>query len=62
VRLAALGLAAYCYLQPGFAFADDAAKLAVGTWKLTSWLIQVVGEQQATGPLGPNPSLRPREA
>lgn len=58
VRPAALGLAAYCYLQPGFAFADDAARLAIGTWKLTSWLIQVVGEQQATEPLEPNPRAR----
>ena len=58
VRLVALGLAAYCYLQPAFGFADDAAKLVVGTWRLTSWLIQVVGEQQVTEPLGPNPRGR----
>ena len=58
VRLVALGLAAFCYFQPGFAFADDAAKLMVGTWKLTSWVIQVVGEQQATEPMGGNPKGR----
>jgi hypothetical protein len=35
-RFFALALAAYCYLQPGFALAQDAAKL-VGTWQVTGF-------------------------
>ena len=58
VRMVALAFAAYCCLQPGFARADDTAKQLVGSWKLSSWVIQVIGEQQATEPLGPNPKGR----
>jgi hypothetical protein len=58
VRLVALAFSAYCYLQPSFARADDAAKQLVGSWKLSSWVIQVIGEQQATEPFGPNPKGR----
>jgi len=55
VRLVALALAAY--LLPGFAFADDAAKLLVGSWKLNAWTIQIIGGD-ATEPFGPNPKGR----
>lgn len=57
VRLVVFALAACCYLQPGFALADDTAKQLVGSWKLTSWVIQIVGGE-ATEPLGPNPKGR----
>ena len=50
LRLIAFALAAYCYLQSGFAMADEAAKQLVGSWRLTSWVIQVVGGE-ATEPL-----------
>jgi hypothetical protein len=43
LRLIAFALAAYCYLQSGFGMADEAAKQLVGSWRLTSWVIQVVG-------------------
>ena len=57
MRLIAYALAAYCYLQSGFAMADEAAKQLVGSWRLTSWVIQVVGGE-ATEPFGPNPKGR----
>ena len=56
-RLVAFALAAYCYLQPGSVFAQDAAKQLVGSWKLTSWTIQVI-DGEATQPFGPNPKGR----
>jgi hypothetical protein len=37
--------------------ADEAAKQLVGSWRLTSWVIQVVGGE-ATEPFGPNPKGR----
>jgi hypothetical protein len=41
LRLVALGLATYCYLQAGLALAaeTDTAKQLVGSWKLNSWVI-----------------------
>jgi hypothetical protein len=36
------------------AMADDTAKAPIGTWKLTSWTLQVVGESGAREPFGPN--------
>jgi hypothetical protein len=57
MRFVAFALAAYCYLQPGSAFAQDAAKKLVGSWKLTSWTIQVI-DGEATQPFGPNPKGR----
>ena len=57
VRLVVFALAACCYLQPGFALADDTAKQLVGSWKLRSWVIQIVSGA-ATEPLGPNPKGR----
>ena len=57
LRLIAFALAACCYLQSGLAMADEAAKRLVGSWRLTSWVIQVVGGE-ATEPFGPNPKGR----
>jgi len=57
VRLAAFAVAAYCYVQPVLAFAQDAAKQLAGSWKLTSWTIQVI-DGEATQPFGPNPKGR----
>ena len=57
LRLIAFALAASCYLQPGFAMADEAAKQLVGSWRLTSWVIQVVGGE-TTEPFGHNPKGR----
>jgi hypothetical protein len=56
-RLVALLVAFHCYFQSGLVFADDASKLLVGSWKLTSWTIQIVGGD-ATEPFGPNPKGR----
>src|ERR1700751_3062253 len=57
LRVIAFALAAYCYLQSGFAMADEAAKQLVGSWRLASWTIQIVGGE-ATEPFGPNPKGR----
>ena len=56
LRFLTLALAAYCYVQPGLALAQDAKQL-VGTWKLASWQVQYVGEE-AREPFGPNPKGR----
>ena len=41
------------------AFADDdAAKQVVGTWQLSAWTVQVVGEPGSREPYGPNPKGR----
>jgi hypothetical protein len=57
VRLIVFAVAACCYFQAGFAFADDTAKQLVGSWKLRSWVIQIVGGEAAE-PFGPNPKGR----
>ena len=57
MRLLAFALAAYCYLQPGLAIAEDTARQLAGSWKLNSWTIQVIGGE-ATEPFGPNPKGR----
>src|SRR3954469_228872 len=56
-RLLALLVAVYCFFQSGFVFADAASKQLVGSWKLTSWTIQIVGGD-ASEPFGPNPKGR----
>ena len=56
-RLVALALMAYCCLQSGFARADDIAKQLIGSWKLTSWVIQIIGGE-LTEPFGANPKGR----
>jgi Lipocalin-like domain len=57
VRLIALAVAACCYFQPGLALAQDVAKQISGSWKLTSWTIQVI-DGEAAQPFGPNPKGR----
>ena len=57
VRVLAFALAAYCYLQPGLAAAEDTAKQLAGSWKLNSWTIQIIGGE-VTEPFGPNPKGR----
>jgi Lipocalin-like domain len=56
-RLVAFALAAFCCLQVGPALAQDVAKQLVGSWKLISWTIQIIGGE-ATEPFGPNPKGR----
>ena len=56
-RLVAFALATYCYLQPGLALAQDAAKQLAGSWKLNSWTIQIIGGE-VREPFGPNPKGR----
>jgi Lipocalin-like domain len=56
-RFLALLVAVYFHFQPGLVFADDTSKLLVGSWKLTSWTIQIVGGD-STEPFGPNPKGR----
>jgi len=56
-RLLAIVLAAYCLVQPELARAQDAARQLAGSWKLSSWTIQVIGGE-ATEPFGPNPKGR----
>src|SRR5262245_20743853 len=55
VRLVAFALT--CYFQLGFALADVTAKQLVGSWKLRSWVIQILGGE-AADPFGPNPKGR----
>ena len=48
MRLLALTVAVYCYLQPGLALAEDTARQLAGSWKLNSWTIQIIGASGAT--------------
>jgi Lipocalin-like domain len=57
VRLLAIALTAYCFLQPRLALAEDTARQLAGSWKLTSWTIQVI-DGETTQPFGPNPKGR----
>ena len=57
VRLIAIAVAACCYFQPDLALAQDVAKQLSGSWKLTSWTIQVI-DGEAAQPFGPNPKGR----
>jgi len=57
VRLLALAIAVFFYLQPGLALAEDAARQLAGSWKLKSWTIQIIGGD-VTEPFGPNPKGR----
>ena len=43
MRLLAFAFAAYCYLQPVLALAEDTARRLAGSWKLNSWTIQIIG-------------------
>lgn len=44
-------------LSTPVALADDVAMQLVGTWKLTIWVVQVIGEGSRE-PYGPNPKGR----
>ena len=57
VRLGVLAAVACFYFQPGFALAEDIARQLVGSWKLSSWTIQIIGGA-ATEPFGSNPKGR----
>ena len=57
MRWFALAVAVYCNLAPGLALAQDTARQLVGSWKLISWTIQVIGGD-ATEPFGRNPKGR----
>jgi len=56
-RLVALLVAFCCYFPFGPVFAGGTSKQLVGSWKLISWTIQIVGGD-ATEPFGPNPKGR----
>ncbi len=45
------------HLMPASASAQDVAKQLVGTWKLTSWVVQIIGGE-AIEPYGPDPKGR----
>ena len=57
MRSFALAVAVCCYLGSGLALAQDTAKQLAGSWKLTSWTIQIIGGD-ATEPFGSNPKGR----
>lgn len=54
LRLVAVTLAAYFFLHSAFAVA---AEQLVGSWRLSTWVIQIIGGE-ATEPFGPNPKGR----
>jgi hypothetical protein len=55
--VAAAALAAVM-LHPGVAMADAAPKELIGSWKLTQWVLQVVGSTDSKPPYGDNPKGR----
>ena len=56
-RLGAL-VAAMCFcFQTGLALAEDTARQLAGSWKLSSWTIQIIGGE-ITEPFGPSPKGR----
>jgi hypothetical protein len=57
IRFFALAVAVYFYVAPGLALAQDAAKQLAGSWKLTSWTIQIIGGD-ITEPFGRSPKGR----
>src|SRR3954454_18369928 len=57
VRLGVLATVLCFCFQAGFAFAEDTAGQLAGSWKLKSWIIQIIGGD-ATEPFGPNPKGR----
>jgi hypothetical protein len=52
-----LAAVAYFCFQSGLAFAQDTARQLAGSWKLSSWTIQIIGGE-TTEPFGPNPKGR----
>ena len=57
MRFFALAVVVYCYFAPGLAFAQDTARQLAGSWKLTSWTIQIIGGD-VTEPFGRDPKGR----
>lgn len=57
VLLRVLAAAVCVCFQAGFALAEDAAGQLAGSWKLSSWTIQIIGGE-ATEPFGPSPKGR----
>jgi len=57
VLLAFIALINTGHLLVPVAFADEVQKQLVGTWKLTAWIVQVIGEGSRE-PYGPNPKGR----
>ena len=53
----ALVFATFCLCQPGFSFADDAAKQLAGTWRVVSLLTKFDGGDTVE-PFGPHPKGR----
>ncbi|TWB91327.1 lipocalin-like protein [Bradyrhizobium macuxiense] len=56
LRVLAAAVVCVCF-QAGVALADNAAGQLAGSWKLSSWTIQIIGGE-ATEPFGPNPKGR----
>ena len=56
LRVLAAAVVCVCF-QAGVALADDPAGQLAGSWKLTSWTIQIIGGE-ASEPFGPNPKGR----
>jgi hypothetical protein len=56
-RLGVLAAAMCFWFQTGLALAEDTARQLAGSWKLSSWTIQIIGGE-ATEPFGPNPKGR----
>jgi len=57
MRRLGLAVAVWCCLEPGLALAEDTARQLAGSWKLTSWTIQIIGGD-VTEPFGRNPKGR----
>jgi hypothetical protein len=56
-RLGVLAAAMFFCLQTGLALAEDTARQLAGSWKLSSWTIQIIGGE-VTEPFGPYPKGR----
>ena len=56
-RLGVLAAAMCFCFQTGLALAEDTARQLAGSWKLSSWTIQIIGGE-VTEPFGPNPKGR----
>jgi Lipocalin-like domain len=56
-RLGVLATAMLFCFQTGLALAEDTARQLAGSWKLSSWTIQIIGGE-VTEPFGPNPKGR----
>lgn len=56
--MAAVAALAAVMLHPGVAMADAAPKELIGSWKLTKWVLQVVGSTESKPPYGDNPKGR----